>query len=80
MNKLLKTIGLVSVISLFTGCAAIGTAVSHGSLQTQTLMSDSIFLSTSANQVPPYNLYHDHELHGSSKLYNRRATDQQIKK
>lgn len=36
-------LGLISMV-LLTGCAAIGTAVCHSQLDTQTLMSNSIFL------------------------------------
>ena len=49
MNK--KTISLLvlgPLFALMSGCAAVGTAVSHGNLQTQTLMSKSVFL----NPVP----------------------------
>ena len=46
-NKYLSRICLgasACLLSLLTGCAAIGTAVSHGSLETQTLMANSVFL------------------------------------
>lgn len=39
-----KIISLASLLSMLTACAAIGTAVSHRHLETQTLMSHSIFL------------------------------------
>ena len=48
-----KVIFVVLSCSALVACAAIGTAVSHANLETQTLMSDTIFLSPEANQVKP---------------------------
>ena len=53
MKKYILVSMLGMSIVLLTGCAAIGTAVSHRNLQTQTLMSDSIFLSPSAVDLTP---------------------------
>jgi len=48
-----KVMLAVSACSAMVACAAIGTAVSHANLETQTLMSNTIFLSPEANQVKP---------------------------
>lgn len=42
--KVIKAALIVSLVTLLAGCAAVGTAVSHRNLETQTLMSHSIFL------------------------------------
>ncbi len=45
--KLLKWLCIAAIVPAFafiSGCAAVGTAVSHGSLQTKTMMSTSVFL------------------------------------
>ncbi len=41
---------LCPLFAFLAGCAAIGTAVSHGSLETQTLMSKSVFLDPVPNK------------------------------
>ncbi len=48
-----KVLFAISICSALAACAAIGTAVSHADLETQTLMSNTIFLSPEANQVRP---------------------------
>lgn len=48
MSSYLKLSSVFMLVSLLTGCAAIGTAVEHRNLQTQTFMSNSVFL----NPVP----------------------------
>ncbi len=50
VSRITKIALLTSLLSL-TGCAAIGTSISHGSLQTQTLMSDSIFMNPTTNNT-----------------------------
>ena len=42
--RVLSNLILVLFVCTLTGCAAIGTSISHGHLQTQTLMSQSIFM------------------------------------
>ena len=45
--KLVKCLLIAAIIpafALLSGCAAVGTAVSHASLQTKTMMSQSVFL------------------------------------
>jgi outer membrane lipoprotein SlyB len=45
--KLVKCLMIAAIIpafALMSGCAAVGTAVSHASLQTKTMMSQSVFL------------------------------------
>lgn len=42
--KVFRLMLVSMLVMLLAGCAAIGTAVEHGSLQTQTLMSHSVFL------------------------------------
>lgn len=49
MKKVLFLIMLAPAILLLSGCAAIGTAVSHAHLETQTLMSESVFLPPDSN-------------------------------
>lgn len=46
--KIIKVAFVASLVALLSGCAAIGTAVSHRNLETQTLMSHSIFLDPAA--------------------------------
>jgi len=49
--KYAKWLLIAGFLGVLAGCAAIGTAVSHSDLQTQTLMSDSIFLPANATRV-----------------------------
>lgn len=44
LKKAIVVLGVVSCGVLLSGCAAIGTAIKHRDLQTQTLMSKSVFL------------------------------------
>lgn len=44
LKKAVLVLGVVSCGVLLSGCAAIGTAIKHRDLQTQTLMSKSVFL------------------------------------
>ena len=48
ISSFLKIITVFVFVALLSGCAAIGTAVAHRNLQTQTFMSNSVFL----NPVP----------------------------
>lgn len=43
-KNVLKGVSIAAAVILLSGCAAIGTAVKHGSLQSQTLMGKSVFL------------------------------------
>jgi hypothetical protein len=44
ISKSVKLLTLCLTPLLFSSCAAIGTIVAHGSLETQTMMSDSVFI------------------------------------
>ena len=49
VKKTLKGASLFGAVILLTGCAAIGTAVRHGTLRSQTLMGKSVFLNPISN-------------------------------
>ncbi|WP_159084300.1 complement resistance protein TraT [Dongshaea marina] len=53
MGKIIRLPIIFFIAFAAVGCSAIGTAVSHHRLETETLMSNSMFLSPDANQVPP---------------------------
>jgi hypothetical protein len=44
MNIMCKLMGIALLTYMLSGCAAVGTAVSHHNLETQTLMSSSMFI------------------------------------
>lgn len=50
IKKYLKTTGGIFAIVLLSGCAATNTLIQHGSLQTSTKMSSTIFLPPQATQ------------------------------
>ncbi len=53
IKRIISTLFILVTITLFSGCAAIGTAVSHRNLETQTLMSNSVFLSPESVDLKP---------------------------
>jgi hypothetical protein len=50
LKKSLLIMGLAGTAVLLSGCAAIGTAIKHRNLQTQTLMSKAVFLDPVPNR------------------------------